>query len=107
MERRAFRIPGFLVLLLSIALEAVLIVYAVRQADLSTDVAGPRLAVAGVGMVLVLLLAFTGFTVINPNEARVIQFFGRYVGAITRAGFHWTVPFSAKRRVSMRVRNFE
>jgi len=37
----------------------------------------------------------------------VVQFFGRYVGSITRAGFHWTVPFSTKQKVSLRVRNFE
>jgi len=45
--------------------------------------------------------------VINPNEARVVQFFGRYVGSVRDAGFHWTVPFTTKRRLSLRVRNFE
>ena len=45
--------------------------------------------------------------VINPNEARVMQFFGRYIGSVKRAGFHWTVPLSTKKRVSLRVRNFE
>src|SRR5262249_19817509 len=36
-----------------------------------------------------------------------IQFFGRYVGTISRAGFHWTWSLSTKRKVSLRVRNFE
>jgi regulator of protease activity HflC (stomatin/prohibitin superfamily) len=58
-------------------------------------------------MTLILMLAASGFTVLSPNQARVIQFFGRYVGSITRAGFHWTIPFTTKRSVSMRVRNFE
>jgi regulator of protease activity HflC (stomatin/prohibitin superfamily) len=50
---------------------------------------------------------FAGLTVVNPNEARVVQFFGRYVGTVNQAGFHWTVPLSTKRRLSLRVRNFE
>jgi regulator of protease activity HflC (stomatin/prohibitin superfamily) len=62
--------------------------------------------VVGVGAVLFVLLV-SGFMVVNPNEARVIQFFGRYVGSVSRSGFHWTVPLSSKRRISLRVRNFE
>jgi regulator of protease activity HflC (stomatin/prohibitin superfamily) len=53
------------------------------------------------------VLVMSGFVIINPNEARVIQFFGRYVGSIKRAGYHWTIPFTTKKRVSLRVRNFE
>jgi regulator of protease activity HflC (stomatin/prohibitin superfamily) len=49
----------------------------------------------------------SGFVVVNPNEARVVQFFGRYVGSIRAAGFHWTVPFTTQRGISLRVRNFE
>ena len=45
---------------------------------------------------MVLILIVTGFTRVNPNEARVVQFFGRYVGTIRTAGFHWTVPFSTQ-----------
>src|SRR5262249_19775770 len=56
---------------------------------------------------LILVLAASGFAVLSPNQARVIQFFGRYVGSISRAGFHWTIPLTTKRGVSLRVRNFE
>lgn len=61
-------------------------------------------------------LAFTAFIVgwillsglfINqPNEARVLTFFGRYVGTIKGGGFHWTNPWAGKRRISLRLRNF-
>jgi regulator of protease activity HflC (stomatin/prohibitin superfamily) len=67
---------------------------------------GPASAVIAV-VSLLGVLAISGFAVVNPNEARVIQFFGRYVGTIADAGFHWTVPLTAKRRLSRRVRNFE
>src|SRR5206468_1625606 len=57
--------------------------------------------------VLVFVLLVSGFLVVNPNQARVIQFFGRYVGTVPRAGFHWAVPLTTERRISLRVDNFE
>jgi regulator of protease activity HflC (stomatin/prohibitin superfamily) len=56
---------------------------------------------------LVFVVLASGFVVISPNDARVVQFFGRYAGTIRTAGFHWTVPFSTRRRLTLRVRNFE
>jgi len=52
-------------------------------------------------------LSFNGLFVVNPNEGKVVQLFGGYVGTVKRAGFHWTNPFTMRRRVSLRVRNFE
>src|SRR5690242_7617787 len=59
-----------------------------------------------------LLLAFTGFLLkgffqVAPNEAQVMQLFGRYAGSVREEGLRWTNPFYAKRRLSLRVRNFE
>jgi len=100
MERRAFRVPGFLMLLLAIVLIAVALI-----------VSGPHRAGLTGGVVTVVVILevaiLSGLTVVNPNEARVVQFFGRYVGTVNQAGFHWTVPLSTKRRLSLRVRNFE
>ena len=48
-----------------------------------------------------------GFVVINPNEARVLQLFGEYVGTVRHAGLHWVNPFYSRKHVSLRVRNFE
>src|SRR5205814_2444332 len=56
---------------------------------------------------LVFLALVIGFFVLSPNESRVVQFFGWYVGTVRRPGYHWTVPFSTKRKISLRVRNFE
>jgi len=58
----------------------------------------------GLGLVT---LALTAFFVVSPNEARVLQFFGKYVGTVKQPGFHWTWPFVVKRMVSIRVRNFD
>jgi regulator of protease activity HflC (stomatin/prohibitin superfamily) len=48
-----------------------------------------------------------GLTAISPNEARVIQLFGLYKGSIKEQGFWWVNPLTTRRRVSLRVRNFE
>src|SRR5262245_15443254 len=48
-----------------------------------------------------------GLFVVNPNEGRVLQLFGAYHGTVRTAGLRWANPFLTKRRISMRVRNFE
>jgi len=50
---------------------------------------------------------FFGFTVVNPNEARVLILFGVYKGSIKTPGFWWVNPLTIRRRLSLRVRNFE
>ena len=65
----------------------------------------------GVGLCVFLLaldaFPLTGFIVVNPNEAQVVLLFGNYLGSIKQAGFWWMNPLCNKRRVSLRVRNFE
>jgi regulator of protease activity HflC (stomatin/prohibitin superfamily) len=100
MERRAFRVSGFAVLL---ALLVLIGAVAAVAATANEVVAATAVLVAAV----VLAVTATGLTIIGPNEARVIQFFGRYVGTVATAGFHWVVPFTTKRRISQRVSNFE
>ena len=48
-----------------------------------------------------------GFMVIQPNQCRVLTFFGRYSGTVTDNGFFWTNPFYVKRRLSLRARNMD
>ena len=55
----------------------------------------------------VVVFLMVGLFVVNPNEARVLQFFGRYVGTVRDQGLRWANPFYTKQRISVRVRNFE
>lgn len=55
---------------------------------------------------IVASLLLGGFYVVQPNEARVLVFFGRYIGSVREAGFWWSNPFAVKRHVSLRIRNF-
>jgi regulator of protease activity HflC (stomatin/prohibitin superfamily) len=48
-----------------------------------------------------------GFFIVNPNEARVLQLFGKYVGTVKAPGLRWANPFYSKHKISLRVRNFE
>jgi len=57
---------------------------------------------------LLTALAMGGLFLVSPGEARVLQLMGGYVGTVKNAGFWWTNPFTGpRRRVSLRVRNFE
>jgi len=53
------------------------------------------------------LVCLPGLTVVNPNEAKVLTLFGVYKGSIKVPGFWWVNPLTSRRRLSLRVRNFE
>ncbi|HZE39206.1 MAG TPA: SPFH domain-containing protein [Stackebrandtia sp.] len=94
---------GFIPVLLFIAY---LIVGGVVMSKIPDD-GGKATGVVVVVIGVILLAMLTGLTVINPNESKVIQFFGRYAGTVDTPGFWCTWPLTAKRTVSKRVRNFE
>ncbi len=50
---------------------------------------------------------FNGLMIINPNESRVLTFFGKYVGTVKENGFLWVNPFYKKRKISLRASNFD
>ena len=59
---------------------------------------------------LMFLSAFVmmfGFQAVAPNDARALLLFGDYRGSITNSGFFWVNPFFSKKKISLRVRNFE
>ncbi len=57
--------------------------------------------------ILTFIVVATTLVVLAPGETSVIQFFGRYVGTVSRSGFWCVWPLTVHRRVSVRVRNFE
>ena len=56
---------------------------------------------------MAIMIGYAGFFMVDPNEARVLQLFGKYVGTARRAGLRYANPFYSKKRLSLRVRNFE
>lgn len=61
-------------------------------------------AIACVGSILVILSMF-GFFILQPNQARVMIFFGEYCGTYRNTGFFWVNPFMTKKKISLRIRN--
>lgn len=64
----------------------------------------------GVGCALALLITlflWPGFMMLEPGEARVVMFFGKYVGTFTRTGYFWINPFTTTKKLSLRARNLD
>lgn len=94
-EIKAWRINGFIGLLLIFVLLA-LNIYLFLNNYLIT----------GTIVSIILLVLLTSITVVQPNNAMVVVFFGKYMGSIRDNGLYLTIPFSTRRKVSLRVRNF-
>ena len=56
---------------------------------------------------IVWILAITGLYKVEPNQSAVLSLFGKYVGTVRTPGLRWNNPFFSKKKVSLRVRNFE
>jgi hypothetical protein len=56
---------------------------------------------------VVFALVVTSLVVVSPGQTSVVQFFGRYIGTVSRPGFWWVLPLTIRRSISIRVRNFE
>src|SRR5690606_20209477 len=61
----------------------------------------------GIILFLVFIFILPGFFIVEPNKARVLLLFGAYKGTVKTNGFFWVNPFMVKKRISLRVRNFE
>jgi regulator of protease activity HflC (stomatin/prohibitin superfamily) len=72
-----------------------------------TRIESPPLLFASLATGLVLFLVFPGFYMVEPNQAAVLGLFGKYVGTVKDPGLRWNNPFFSKRKLSLRVRNFE
>ncbi|MEM6512987.1 MAG: SPFH domain-containing protein [Pseudomonadota bacterium] len=86
-------------LLVQIALAYGLVIAIQREAGLG--IAGALI------FTLVNLVMLAGLFMVHPNEAKVLQLFGQYVGTVHEPGLKWANPFYSKTAVSVRVRNFE
>jgi hypothetical protein len=107
-EHRAWAVSGFLALLVGLVLLGVGIWQGVLaiQAGIAEEPFELQVGISAACIVLAFLLT-TPLVVIAPGETRVVQFFGRYIGTVRRTGLTWVVPLATRKRVSVRVRNFE
>ena len=95
--------PGIPMLLLFLAL----VVAAVWLFASGVRNEGIAMAIGGILLGLGSLLMMIGLYMVEPNQAAVVSLFGKYVGTVKEQGLRWNNPFYSKRKVSLRVRNFE
>ncbi|WP_068782897.1 SPFH domain-containing protein [Paenibacillus phocaensis] len=62
--------------------------------------------IGGAFSIVIAFVLLTGLTIVQPNQSAVVTFFGRYLGVIRKSGFYLALPFSTRKKVSLRVRNF-
>ena len=104
-ERAAISSSGWLAILLGLAALGGA-VYVLAQVKLHpTEPIAYTLAGVGLGVLGMIILR--GNFVVGPNEARVLTFFGKYAGTVREEGLRWANPFTVKRELSLRARNFE
>ena len=66
---------------------------------------GDIVLVCGILLALIGFISMFGFMMLEPNEARVLLFFGNYRGNLLESGFWWVNPFMSKKQISLRSRN--
>src|SRR5580658_3955238 len=95
-EREAWAINGWL----GVLVVAACIAGAVLLAHSSVKA-------AIVAPIVVAVVVLSSLVIVQPGHTKVIRFFGSYIGTVRRTGLRWTMPFSDRKAVSIRVRNFE
>lgn len=94
-ERKAWYVNGFIgVLVVLLCAAAGIFCFTQQQ------------FIAGIPFILAALILASGITIVQPNQAQVVIFFGKYLGTIRDSGMFLTMPFTIRKTVSLRVRNF-
>ena len=98
---------GFLMLFVSIAMTLLSlagIVYGIMVLDAGGS---GWLLVGSILLLIVSIVFYCGFLMLEPNEARVLTWFGKYSGTFTKTGFYWVNPFYGSKKLSLRARNLD
>ncbi|MDY6947179.1 MAG: SPFH domain-containing protein [Pseudomonadota bacterium] len=100
-ERQVLTLPGVPMVLILLVLLALCAWWFFKSVGLLMSPLPPIAASA------LLVFGMAGFFIVQPNQAAVMQFFGKYVGSERNSGLRWANPFYSKKTVTLRVRNFE
>ncbi|MBQ8990206.1 MAG: SPFH domain-containing protein [Prevotella sp.] len=101
---------GFLMLFVTLALvilSIVGIVYSIILLDSSDGAQGGWLLLGSIVLLIADIVAMCGFLMLEPNEAKVATWFGKYSGTFSATGFYWINPFYGTKKVSLRARNLD
>jgi regulator of protease activity HflC (stomatin/prohibitin superfamily) len=101
-ETSAHRISGYLAFLIFIIL-LVLNFFLIKNMIENQSISNLRIEIF---LLVLTMISIGGFFIVQPNEARVLTLFGKYIGSVRDTGFSWANPFAIKKHVSLRIRNF-
>ena len=93
-------IPVLLALMAALVVAAWLLIGAMKHHDVGSFIIAVLLGI-------VVVFCLVGLYKVEPNQSAVLSLFGKYVGTVQEQGLRWNNPFYGKRKVSLRVRNFE
>ena len=83
------------------------IVYGIVLLDTDVDALGGWLLAGGFVLLITTIIMWCGFLMLEPNEARVATWFGKYAGTFTDTGYFWINPFYSTKKLSLRARNLD
>ena len=104
-EYAGWKVNGFVALILFFAVLGGSIYLIVAGANCESMIWGPVMLVSGIVLTVFSLIACKGFMLLEPNEARVLTFFGKYVGSFYNTGFWWVNFLMSAKNISLRARN--
>ncbi|TPH14715.1 SPFH domain-containing protein [Litorilituus lipolyticus] len=96
-ERKGLSLNGYVAFIVLLLLAAYLV----------SDVLSAQVGVSTVLFFILAIISLPGFFIVQPNQAKVMTFFGSYVGTVKNSGLQWTIPFFIRKNISLRIRNFE
>lgn len=109
-ERSAIQIPGPAAILAMIVLifgGLVLAALAFDTSGAEIELASPLLLAGAAACVALAIILGIGLFIVQPNQAMVLVLFGKYSGTVKKDGFHWANPLTRKRKISLRIHNFQ
>ena len=104
-EYTGWKINGFVALILILVAIVGGVFMIVKGAEAETAAVGLPLVLGGVFVLLLALISCKGFMLLEPNEARVLTFFGEYRGSFYNTGFWWVNFLMSAKNISLRARN--
>ena len=115
METKEFQfkgivVNGFLMLLVNFLVFVLTfagIIFSINLLTSNQSVAGGWMMVTSIVLLIVNIIMWCGHMQLEPNEARVTTWFGKYSGTFSQTGFFWINPLYTKKKVSLRARNLD
>ncbi len=121
-ERKAWHVNGFLMVLVSLILSVTTVITFIKavttvplnpatildsmSVTTSLTLSPVSLIILSIIQFCILIVILSSLTIVKPNEAKVLTFFGKYIGTVLESGLWMVVPFTGKQKISLRVRNF-